>query len=419
MSAKTDTQPNPLNFDPDLLKQLLAERKTAGEIEDLLKDLRKAFIEHALQGELTHLLGYEKHAATGRKSGNSRNGASRKTLKTEDSTVEIAVPRDRNGEFEPQLIGKHERRWDGFDELILALYARGMTTRDIQDLLRQKYALEVSPQFISDVCAAVSTGVAEWRERPLSAVWPIVYLDALNLKVRDEGHVVGKALYVAVGVNLEGHKELLGLWLAQGEGAKFWLQVLTELQARGLQDILILCCDGLKGLPEAVESIFPATTVQTCVVHLVRYCLRMTGDQDGKPVAADLKTIYQAASESEALRALEAFQVKWDKKYPLIAKSWRANWARIKPMFELPAEIRRAVYTTNVIESRNFIRRKIHKGRSAFPNDEAVYRLVYLGLEQVSRKWTMPIRHWKAALQQFAILFEDRLPLAGLASAQP
>ncbi len=225
MSAKSDTQPKPASFEPDLLKQLLAERKTAGEIEDLLKDLRKAFIEHALQGELTHLLGYEKHAVAGRKSGNSRNGASRKTLKTEDSTVEIAVPRDRNGEFEPQLIGKHERRWEGFDELILALYAHGMTTRDIQDLLRQKYAVEVSPQFISDVCAAVSAGIAEWRERPLSAVWPIVYLDALHLKVRDEGHVVAKALYVAVGVNLAGHKELLASgWRkarAQSSGCKY------------------------------------------------------------------------------------------------------------------------------------------------------------------------------------------------------
>ncbi|MBI1765928.1 MAG: IS256 family transposase [Acidobacteria bacterium] len=419
MSAKTDTQTTTPAFAPELLQQLLAERKTAGEIEDLLKDLRKAFIEHALQGELTHLLGYEKHAVAGRKSGNSRNGTSRKTLKTEDSTVELAIPRDRHGAFAPQLLGKYERRWEGFDELILALYARGMSTRDIQDLLRQKYAVEISPQFVSDVCSAVSTGVAEWRERPLAAVWPIVYLDALHLKVRDEGRVVGKALYVAVGVNLEGRKELLGLWLAQGEGAKFWLQVLTELQARGLQDILSLCCDGLQGLPEAVASVFPHTTVQTCVVHLVRYSLRMTSDQDGQQVTADLKTIYQAATESAALRALEAFQIKWDKKYPLFAKSWRANWARIRPMFELPAEIRRAVYTTNVIESLNFSLRKILKGRSAFPNDASVYRLIYLSLEQVSRKWTMPIKHWKAALQQLAILFEERLPLAGLAPAQP
>lgn len=414
MSEKPDTPTTSAAFSPALLQQLLAERKTAGEIEDLLKDLRKAFIEHALQGELTHLLGYEKHAVEGRKSGNSRNGTSRKTVKAADTTIEIAVPRDRNGEFEPQLLGKHTRRWEGFDELILALYARGMSGRDIQDLLRQKYDVDVSPQLISDVCASVSAGVAEWRERPLDAVWPIVYLDALHLKVRDEGRVVNKALYVAVGVNLLGRKELLGLWLAQGEGAKFWLQVLTELQARGLQDILILCCDGLKGLPEAVASVFPHTTVQTCVVHLVRHCLRMTTDQDGKQVALDLKTIYQAATESEALRALEAFQVKWDKKYPLIAKSWRANWARIRPMFELPAEIRRAVYTTNVIESLNYSLRKILKGRSAFPNDEAVYRLIYLGLEQVSRKWTMPIPHWKMALQQLAILFEDRLPLAAL-----
>jgi len=235
--------------------------------------------------------------------------------------------------------------------------------------------------------------------------------------VGEDGRGVGKAWYVAVGANLDGHKELLGLWLAQGEGAKFWLQVITELQARGIQDILILCCDGLKGLPEAVTSIFPQTTVQTCVVHLVRHSLRMTSHEDSKLVAADLKTIYQAATESEALRALETFQLKWDKKYPLIAKSWRANWARVRPMFELPAEIRRAVYTTNVIESLNFSLRKILKGRSAFPSDDAVYRLIYLGLEQVSRKWTMPIKHWKPALQQLAILFEDRLPLAALETA--
>jgi putative transposase len=417
MSEKPDSQPSVPAFSPELLQQLLADRKTAGDIEDLLKDLRKAFIEHALQGELTHLLGYEKHAVAGRKSGNSRNGTSRKTVKAADAVIEIAVPRDRNGEFEPQLLGKHERHWEGFDELILALYARGMSGRDIQDLLRQKYDVDVSPQLISDVCASVSAGVAEWRERSLASVWPIIYVDALHLKVRAEGHVVSKALYVAVGINLLGRKELLGLWLAQGEGAKFWLQVLTELQARGVQDILILCCDGLKGLPEAVTSVFPHTTLQTCVVHLVRHCLRMTSDQDGKLVAADLKTIYQAATESEALRALEAFQVKWDKKYPLIAKSWRANWTRVRPMFELPAEIRRAVYTTNVIESLNYSLRKILKGRSAFPNDEAVYRLIYLGLEQVSRKWTMPIQHWKAALQQLAILFEDRLPLAALEAA--
>ncbi|MFN7946075.1 MAG: IS256 family transposase [Blastocatellia bacterium] len=405
-------------FDSQLISQLLSGRKTAGEIEDLLKDLRKAFIESALEGELTHLLGYEKHAASGRNSGNSRNGSSRKRVKADGSEVEVNVPRDRNSEFEPQLIARHQRRWDGFDETILALYARGMTTRDVQSFLREKYDIEVSPEFVSAVCESLSAGVQEWRTRPLQAVWPILYLDALFLKVRDEGRVVRKALYVAVGVNLEGHKELMGLWLGQGEGAKFYLQLLNELKSRGVEDIFIACVDGLKGLPEAIESVFPNTTVQTCVVHLVRHSLSFVSDKERKAVAADLRTIYQAATETEALQALAEFQIKWDRKYPVISRSWRANWSRVKPMFELPEEIRRVVYTTNVIESLNFSLRKIIKGRSAFPNDDSVYRLIYLGLEQISRKWTMPIRNWKAALQQFAILYEDRLPLEALATTR-
>jgi putative transposase len=403
-------------FDPQLITQLLSGRKTAGEIEDLLKDLRKAFIESALEGELTHLLGYQKHDPTGRNSGNSRNGHSRKSVQTDGAEVAVEVPRDRNGQFEPQLIAKHQRRWDGFDETILALYARGMSARDGQSFLRQKYDIEVSPEFISAVCESVSAGVAEWRTRPLAAVWPVLSLDALFLKVRDGGRVVKKALYVAVGVNLTGHKEMLGLWLGPGEGAKFYLQLLTELKARGVEEVFIACVDGLKGLPEALEGVFPRTTAQTCVVHLVRQSLNFVSDKERKAVAADLKAVYQAATETEALRALEQFQVKWDKKYPIIARSWRASWARVKPMFELPAEIGRAVYTTNVIESLNFSLRKVIKGRRAFPNDDSVYRLIYLGLEQVSRKWTMPIINWKAALQQFAILYEDRLPFEALAT---
>lgn len=402
-------------FDRQLLQQLLAERHTAGEIEDLLKDLRKAFIEHALQGELTHHLGYEKHAAAGRNTGNSRNGSTPKTIRTDEAEVTIQVPHDRQGEFTPQLIGKHQRRWEGFDETILSLYAHGLSTRDMQSFLQTKYDIEVSPEFISSVCESVSAGVKEWRQRPLAAVWPIVYLDALFLKVRDEGKVITKALYVAVGVNLRGHKELLGLWLGQQEGAKFWLQILTELKGRGVSDILILCLDGLKGLPEAIASVFPQATIQTCVVHLVRHSLRFVADKERKAVAAALKPIYQAVSETAALQALERFQSQWDKKYPVIAKAWRANWQRVKPMFELPAEIRQAVYTTNVIESLNFSLRKILKNRNAFPHDEAVYRLLYLGLERISQKWTMPIRNWRAALQQFAILFADRLPLEVLA----
>lgn len=405
-------------FDPQIINQLMINRKTPGDIEDLLKDLRKTLIESALGGELSHLLGYEKHKPEGRNSGNSRNGTSRKKIKTDGSEIEIQVPRDRNGEFEPQLIGKHERRWDGFDDTILALYARGMSTRDIQSFLREKYEIDVSPEFISSVTESVSAGVQEWRTRPLAPIWPILYLDALFLKVREEGRVVTKALYVAVGVNLDGNKELLGLWLGQSEGAKFYLQIMTELRSRGLEDVFIACVDGLKGLPEAIESIFPQATIQTCVVHLVRHSLSFVNYKDRKMVAADLQLVYQASTEAEALQALEQFQIKWDKKYPVISRSWRANWARVKQMFELPMEIRRVVYTTNVIESLNFSLRKIIKGRNAFPNDDSVYRLLYLGLNHVSKKWTMPIRNWKAALQQFAILYENRLPFDLLATSR-
>jgi putative transposase len=412
MSVKSD-QKSP-SIDPQVLNQLLAGKKTAAEIEDLLKDLRKAFIEHALQGELTDLLGYPKHQAEGRNSGNSRNGYSRKRVKTDESEIEVEIPRDRNGQFEPQLIGKRQTRWDGFDETILALYARGMSTRDIQGFLKEKYDVPVTPEFVSNVCESVSVGVQEWRTRPLHGIWPILYVDALFLKVRDEGRVISKALYVAVGVNLEGRKELLGLWLGESEGAKFYAQILTELQARGVERILIFCCDGLKGLPEAVETYYPQTVVQTCVVHLIRRSLSFVNFKDRKSVVSDLKPIYQAATETEALQALEQFQLKWDKRYPMIAKSWRANWSRVRPMFELPAEIRRAVYTTNVIESLNFSLRKVIKNRAAFPNDDAVYRLIFLGLKPISQKWTMPIRNWKAALQQLALLSDDQLILDAL-----
>lgn len=409
-----DAKQKTTSFPPELLDQLMVGRNTAADIEELLKDLRKSFIEHALEGELTFTLGYEKNDPKGNNSGNSRNGYSSKKVKTENATTEVKIPRDRQAEFEPLLIRKHQRRWDGFDDTILALYARGMTTRDIQSFLRERYEIDVSPEFISSVCENVAAGVAEWRSRPLAAVWPIVYLDALFLKVRDEGKVVTKALYLAVGINLEGHKEILGLWLGFSEGAKFYLQILNELKGRGIEDILILCADGLKGLPDAVTTVFPKTTVQTCLVHLVRHSLSFVHQQERKAVALDLKRIYQAGTETEALEALAEFQEKWEKKYPVIIRSWKNNWERVRPMFELPTEIRKAVYTTNIIESLNYSLRKIIKGRAAFPNDEAVYRLIYLGLEHVSKKWTMPIRNWKAALQQLAILFENRIPLEAL-----
>lgn len=420
MSVKTksaDPEQAPPSFPPELLDQLLSGKNTAADIEQLLKDLRKSFIEHALEGELTHLLGYGKHSVEGYNTGNSRNGSTSKKVKTEKSEIEIRVPRDRIGEYEPKLVGKHQRRWDGFDDTIIALYARGMTMRDIQSFLREKYDVDVSPEFISTVCESISAGVTEWRSRSLSAIWPVVYVDALFIKVRDNGKVVSKALYVVIGVNLQGRKELLGLWLGLSEGAKFYLQIFTELKERGVEDILILCADGLKGLPEAVASSFHQTTFQTCIVHMVRNSLSYVDYKERKEVAADLKMIYNSPTESTALDALDLFEQKWGKTYPVIVRSWRNNWEKVKPMFELPAEIRKAVYTTNIIESLNSSLRKILKGRSAFPNDDAVYRLIFLGLENATRKWTMPIKSWKAALQQLAILFEDRIPLEAIDQA--
>jgi putative transposase len=398
---------------PDLIGLLLADYQKPEDLigeNGILKQLTQAIVERALQAELAAHLGHDKHEAVVNERGNTRNGSSTKTLKGDFGALPIEIPRDRDGSFEPQLIAKHQTRWTGFDDKILSLYARGMTVRDIQSHLEEMYGTAVSPTLISSVTDAVMDEVTAWQARPLDALYPIVYLDCIHAKVRDAGAVRVKAVYLALGVNLHGDKELLGLWVAQAEGAKFWLQVVTELKNRGVQDIFIACVDGLKGFPEAIEAVFPLTAVQLCIVHMVRYSLNFVGWKCRKAVATDLRTIYTAATAEEAGRRLAEFDTQWGADYPSIVQSWRRNWARIVPFFDYPAEIRKVIYTTNAIESVNMSLRKVTKNRGSFPNDDALIKLYYLALRNISKKWTKPIQNWKAALNRFAIMFDDRMP---------
>ncbi len=406
---------------PELLDQLLKDYQSPDDLlgaDGLLQQLTKALVERALQGELTHHLGYTKHAPEGKNTGNSRNGTSSKTIKGKRGQVDIEVPRDRNGEFEPQLIKKGQTRFDGLDEKVISLYARGMTTREIQGHLEEMYGVEVSPSLISTVTDAVLEEVRAWQNRPLDTVYPVLYLDALQVKVRTHGRVINKAIYLAFGVTLEGLKDVLGMWAAESEGAKFWLQIVTELKNRGVQDIFIACVDGLKGFPEAIEAVFPATQVQLCLVHLVRHSLNYVSHKDRKEVATALKEIYQAATIDAAERQLAEFEAQWGMRYPVIVRSWRANWARITPMFGYPHEVRRAMYPTNTIESLNMTLRKIIKNRALFPSDEAAgtlwVKLLYLALRNISKRGTMPVRDWSSVMNQFAIMFEGRVPMGGL-----
>ena len=397
----------------ELIDSLLADYKKPEDLigeNGLLKQLTKRVIERALQAEMAEHLGHAKNDSVANATGNTRNGKSKKTLKGEFGELPIEIPRDRHGSFEPQIIPKHQTRWTGFDEKILSLYARGMTVREIQGHLQEMYNAEVSPTLISSVTEAVMEDAKAWQNRPLDALYPIVYLDCIHVKIRDGGVVRAKAVYLALGINMAGEKEILGLWISQNEGAKFWLQVVTELKNRGVQDIFIACVDGLKGFPEAIEVVYPKTAVQLCIVHMVRNSLNYVSWKLRKVVAADLRSIYTSATENEALMRLQEFENKWGADYPTIVKSWRSNWARITPFFEYPAEIRRVIYTTNAIESVNMSLRKITKNRGSFPSDDALLKLFYLALTNISKKWTMPIRDWKAALTRFTIQFEERMP---------
>ncbi|MGI0154482.1 IS256 family transposase [Idiomarina loihiensis] len=375
----------------------------------LLKQLTKKVAERVLEAEMEAHLGYAPNDSAGNNSGNSRNGKTKKTVRSINGDVELDIPRDRNGSFEPKLVRKGERQLNGFDERIIALYARGMTTRDIQAYLEEAYGVEVSPTFISQVTNAVMDEVKAWQHRPLAKLYPVVYLDCLVVRSRDSGVVQNKSVYLALGINTDGEKELLGLWMAQTEGAKFWLSVMNELKNRGVDDIFIACCDGLKGFPEAIEAVYPKTQVQLCIVHQIRHSLRYVNWKQRKTIAADLKLIYGAATRAEAEQALENFASTWDSEHPTISRSWRANWERLSVFFDYPVEIRKAIYTTNAIESLNASLRKISKTRRSFPNDEAVMKVLYLALHQASKKWTMPIRNWKPAMAQFEIIYQDRI----------
>ena len=397
----------------ELIDALLADYKKPEDLigqDGILKQLTKALVERALQAEMTDHLGHSKNQVVANEAGNTRNGRSKKTLKGDFGELPIEIPRDRAGTFEPQIITKHQTRWSGFDDKILSLYARGMTVREIQSHLQEMYGAEVSPTLISSVTDAVMDEVKTWQSRPLDALYPIVYMDCIHVKVRDSGAVRVKALYLAIGVNLDGIKEVLGLWMAQTEGAKFWLQVVTELKNRGVQDIFVACVDGLKGFPEGIEAVFPKAAVQLCIVHLVRHSLNYVSWKMRDQVAADLKKIYSCATVDEAEQRLAEFEQTWDSAYPPISQSWRRNWSRITPFFDYPPEIRKVIYTTNAIKSVNMSLRKITKNRGSFPNDDALIKLFYLALRNISQRWTMPIRDWKAALTRFTIQFEDRMP---------
>ena len=400
-------------INPDLINELLKDYEKPEDIigkNGLIKQLTKAILERALDSELTEHLGYEKNALEGMNSGNSRNGKSSKTLKTDHGDMEITVPRDRTSEFEPQIVKKGQRRFTGFDGKILSMYARGMTVRDIQDHLLDIYDVDVSAELISTVTSGIMPLVKEWQNRPLDSVYPIVYFDAIRLKIRDEGRVINKAVYLAIGVGMDGIKDVLGIWLEKNEGAKFWLAVFTELKNRGMNDVLIACVDGLKGLPEAIESVFPQAEVQLCIVHMVRNSLKFVSYKDRKKIAADLKHIYRAATVEQAEAALEVFSDTWNKRYPMISKSWLNNWERIIPFFDYSEDIRKVIYTTNSIESLNNSLRKVTKNKNSFPNDDSAIKLLYMALQNIMKKWTMPIRNWSLAVHQFAIRFGERIP---------
>jgi len=381
--------------------------KTEQDLNEFSAMLTKISVEAALNAELDDHLGYDKHEKAN--TSNSRNGFTSKTLQTKEGQFELNTPRDREGSFEPELVKKNQRRFTLMDDKILFLYAQGLSTREIVIAFQELYGADISASLVSKVTDAVIEKVVEWQSRPLDAVYPIVYLDCIVLKIRQDKQVINKAIYLALGVNLEGHKELLGMWLSENEGAKFWLNVLTELQNRGVKDILIACVDGLKGFPDAINTVFPKTQIQLCIVHMVRNSMKFVPWKDYKAVTSDLKQIYQSATEESALLALDEFAQHWDDKYPQISKSWRNHWENLNTLFNYPPDIRKAIYTTNAIESLNSVIRKATKKRKLFPTDDSAKKVIYLAIREASKKWTMPIRDWKPALNRFIIEFEDRL----------
>jgi putative transposase len=404
---------NDLITDPKLIsamEELGRGLKSPSDLARLSREILKITVQASLNAEMDEHIGYTKHSPDGYNSGNSRNGYNRKTLKGDHGELEIETPRDRNGSFEPVFVAKNQTRLTKFDDQILLLYAKGMTTRDIVETFAELYGADISPTLVSQVTDAVLEKVVEWQTRSLDAVYPILYLDCIVVKIRHDKRVINKAVYVALGVNVHGHKELLGLWMSENEGAKFWLSVLTELKNRGVKDVFVACVDGLTGFPEAIASVFPKTQVQLCIVHMMRNSLAFVSWKDRKAIAAGLKAVYQSITVAEAEQELEAFARQWDRQYPSISASWRRHWVNLIAFFDYPDEIRKIIYTTNAIESLNSVIRKATERRKLFPSERSAMKVIYLAIEQAAKRWSMPIHNWKPALNQFMMLYEDRLP---------
>ncbi len=396
-----------MKLEQEILDNLVKDCKTQDDFNELFKALKKRGLEAALSGELTTHLGYDKHSRADVRKPNSRNGYSKKTVTTEQGAVELSIPRDRQGDFEPQIIERHQTRFDGIDDKIISLYSRGLSVRDIQSELSGIYGDGVSATLISNVTESVMNDVKAWQSRPLDELYPVVYLDCLVVKVRMDRTIVNKAVFLALGINSDGHKELLGMWICRNEGAKFWLNVLTELKNRGLEMVYIFCVDGLTGFPDAIETVYPNSRVQLCIVHKIRSSLKYVGWKERKQVANDLRLIYGANTLTEAESSLETFSKKWDSKFPTISQSWKRDWENIIPFFDYPHDIRKAIYTTNAIESMNMTLRKVIKNKRVFPTDDSVFKMIFLAIQNISKKWTMPIRNWKPAMNRFIIEFNQ------------
>lgn len=406
---------NSNQFNKELLDDLMKDydiNNPEGLIgkDGLFNNLKKALIERALSSEMDLHLGYSKNEVRGKDHDNYRNGYSYKTVLTGDGQVQIDNPRDRDASFEPIIVKKNQTRFTGFDDKVISMYARGMTISEIQGHLLEIYGVDRSPEFISNITDGIVEELISWQNRPLEKIYPIIFLDALVVKAKEDKRIINKAVYVALGVNMAGQKEILGLWIGENEGAKFWLSIITELRNRGVEDVFIFCVDGLKGFPEAINSVYPKSQVQLCIVHLIRNSLKFVPHKEKKEIAADLKKIYSAINSEEAEEELKNFKKKYDHKYPSIGDIWARNWSEIIPFLQYPKDIRKAVYTTNAIESVNSSLRKIIKNRQLFPNDLAIKKILYLALRNISKKWSMPIHNWKSALNQFSIIFADRFP---------
>ena len=393
----------------ELVRILAKECNSMEEIQSLLKSLFSGTIEEMLESEMEEHLGYDKHSPTGDFSGNSRNGYNKKTLQTQMGKTEIKVPRDRNGEFEPQIIGKYQTKTDNLEQQIIAMYQKGMSTRDIEDHLRDIYGVDASPALISRITDKIHPQLQEWQSRPLETVYPIIFFDGIVFKVRKDSKIINKCAYTVLGINMDGKKEILGIWLSENESASFWATVVNELKNRGVNDILIACHDNLNGLSTAINSVFPKTEQQLCIIHQIRNSTKYVSYKDLKPIMADLKAVYQAPSEDDALYHLEEFSEKWDKKYPQITKSWKDNWSELSAYFKYPAEVRKLIYTTNAVEGFHRMLRKFTKTKTNFPGDESLKKSIYLSVMEISKKWGLPIRDWGIIIGQMSIFFEERL----------